>query len=79
MFYAVISLYACVQWVKNADEHENAAIVAGLWGGFGIYSIAAPTWWLLQRAGIVPVQEPMLIYICALTVFAAVWTYKRGA
>ncbi|MEO0906200.1 MAG: hypothetical protein AAFY07_01620 [Pseudomonadota bacterium] len=78
-FYAVISLYFGAQWLKNADEHERAAITAGLWGGFGFYSIAAPTWWLLQRAGIVPLQEPMLIYIFALTVFAAVWTYKRGA
>ena len=76
--YVVGMIYACYHWQKSADEHERAAITAGLMGSFYFYSIAGPAWWMLQRSGAVPAQDPMVMYIIVLTVFSAIWTYKRG-
>lgn len=71
-------IYSCQQWYKSADEHERAAVSTALYASFYFYSLVGPAWWMLQRSGLVPVQDPMIMYILVLTVFAAIWTYKRG-
>ncbi|WP_108790803.1 hypothetical protein [Erythrobacter sp. Alg231-14] len=77
--YVVGMIYACFHWHKSSDEHERAAINAGLYASFYTYTIAAPAWWMAQRSMLIPAQDPMIMYILILTVFSAVWTYKRGA
>ncbi len=78
VIYVVGMIYSCLGWAKNIDEHERASINAGLYGAFLIYGILAPAWWILERASLVPDQDPMIMYTLVLTLFAAIWTYKRG-
>lgn len=72
-------VYASLEWHKACDEHERAAINAGLYASFFFYSAVAPAWWMAQRSMLFPAQDPMIMYAMVLIIFSAVWTYKRGA
>lgn len=76
--FAGACIYGAIRWNRTADEHEKAAATAGAYAGVYTYAILAPVWWLAERASLVPPQEPMIVFAIVLTVYAAVWTYKRG-
>ncbi|MEO9463068.1 MAG: hypothetical protein ABJ242_10055 [Marinomonas sp.] len=75
---AIGLIYLSIEWRKSADEHERAAVNAGMYGAIFFYSVATPVWWIMQRSMLVPAQDPMIMYVLVLIIFSAVWTYKRG-
>lgn len=75
---AIGLIYASLEWHKSCDEHERAAINAGLYASLFFYSVATPVWWMVQRSMLVPAQDPMIMYVLVMIIFSAVWTYKRG-
>lgn len=79
LIYLVGVLYSSVVWQRNTDEHEKAAVMAGLYAGIGFYSVATPIWWLGQRASLLPEQDPMVMFVLVMAFLSAAWTYKRGA
>lgn len=76
--YAVGTVWGSIRWNRTADEHERAAATTGAYAGVMTYAVLTPMWWLAERASLVPPQEPMIVFAIVLTVYAAVWTYKRG-
>jgi len=77
--YTAGMIYGCWSWMVNIDEHERASINAGLYGSVLVYCTLTPAWWILQRGDLVPDQDPMIMYTLILTIFTAIWTYKRGS
>lgn len=78
LLYAIGNIGGYLRWRRIQDEYERAAVTTGAYAGLMTYLILAPLWWLLERASLVPQQQPMLVFAVVLIVYAAVWTYKRG-
>ena len=78
VLYSVATIWGSFRWNKTADEHEKAAATSGAYAGIYTYAVLAPVWWLAERASLAPPQQPMIVFAIVLTVYAAVWTYKRG-
>lgn len=64
-------------WWRTVDEHEKASYAEASLIGVHFYLIGAPTWWLATRAGWLPAQDPMIVWLIVLTVLTVVWLYRR--
>ncbi|MDG5751319.1 hypothetical protein P8R33_09395 [Qipengyuania sp. XHP0211] len=65
-------------WYANADEFEKRASGDGAIIAMYVYSIIAPCWWLLERAALIPPQEPMIVYLLVISVWGIVWLYRKA-
>ncbi|MDG5749401.1 hypothetical protein P8Q88_14575 [Qipengyuania sp. XHP0207] len=65
-------------WYANADEFEKRASGDGAIIAMYVYSVIAPCWWLLERAALIPPQEPMIVYLLVITVWGLVWLYRKA-
>lgn len=65
-------------WYANADEFEKRASGDGAIIAMYVYSILAPCWWLLERAALIPPQEPMIVYLLVISVWGIVWLYRKA-
>lgn len=65
-------------WHRSIDEHEALANQQGALAGVYAYSMIAPTWWVGERAGLFPPQEPMIVFAIVMTIWLLVWSYKRS-
>ena len=62
---------------RSVDDHEERAY---LWAGTAAWyalTLAAPTWWVLARAGLAPPANAMLLFLGALAVNAIVWLWLK--
>jgi hypothetical protein len=64
-------------WWQTVDEHE-----AGTYAESGLlaahaYLIGAPTWWLATRAGWLPPQDPMIMWLAVATLWSIIWFYRK--
>lgn len=57
-------------WWRRVDEHEANAYRDGGFIAVHAYFFIAPTWWLATRAGWLPPQDPMVVFL----VVCIVWT-----
>jgi hypothetical protein len=64
-------------WWRTVDEHEAATYAEASVISVHFYIIGAPTWWIATRAGWLPAQDPMLVWLIVLTVLTIVWLYRR--
>jgi hypothetical protein len=64
-------------WWRTVDEHEAATYAEATVISAHIYMIGAPTWWIATRAGWLPAQDPMIVWLIVLTVLTIVWFYRR--
>ena len=64
-------------WWRTIDEHEKATYAEASVISVHIYMIGAPTWWLATRAGWLPAQDPMVVWLIVLIVLTVVWLYRR--
>jgi hypothetical protein len=64
-------------WWRTIDEHEKATYAEASVIGAHVYLIGAPTWWIATRAGWLPAQDPMIVWLIVLTVLTVVWVYRR--
>jgi hypothetical protein len=65
-------------WLRSIDEHEMQANNAGALAALCTYLLVEPTWWLGWRGGFLPEQQPMLTFLLVLTVYTAVWFWRRS-
>lgn len=65
-------------WLRTIDEHEMQANNAGALAGLCTYLAVEPAWWLGARGGFLPEQQPMLTFLLVLTVYTAVWFWRRS-
>ena len=66
-------------WHKSIDEHEAKANEQGALLGIYSYSMIAPAWWMGWRAGLLPPQEPMIVFAVVMSVWGLVWAIRRNA
>ncbi len=73
-----ISLIALQIWfLLRTDEHDrNAHLWSGTWAWLSI-AVIAPSWWLLNKAGIAPQPDALQIFFASVVVGIAVWTWMR--
>ncbi|MEM7778876.1 MAG: hypothetical protein AAF697_00635 [Pseudomonadota bacterium] len=64
-------------WWRTVDEHEASAYKDGALVAGHVYLFLAPTWWVAARAGWVPAQDPMIVFLIIATLWSAVWLYRR--
>lgn len=64
-------------WWQKIDEHEAAAYRDG--GNIAVhaYLFIAPSWWMASRAGWLPPQDPMIVFLAVGTVWLIAWAYRR--
>ncbi len=66
-------------WWQAVDEHEAGAYREGAMVAVHLYIFMVPTWWLAARAGWVPEQQPMIVFLIVCVVWTAVWFYRKYA
>jgi hypothetical protein len=68
---------ATLKWLRTVDEHEADAYREGAFIAGHAYLFLAPAWWMAHRAGWLPAQDPMIVFLIICTVWSAVWFAKR--
>jgi hypothetical protein len=78
LFWGVITPILAWFWHKRAiDEQEAAAYRDGAYYAAYAFLIAAPLWWILGRAGLLPAVNGIIIYIAFTLIWTAVWFWKK--
>lgn len=67
-----------IAWHRTIDEHEALANGAGAIAGIYAYLVITPVWWMGERAGLFPPQQPMIVFSLVIVVFSIVWLHKRA-
>lgn len=62
---------------RSIDDHERQAYWRAGLAGYYAFIIPAPAWWVLNRAGLVPPVDAMLLFLAALLVNAAVYFWLK--
>lgn len=76
IFLPILAYY----WHKRAiDEQEAAAYRDGAYYAAYAFIVAAPTWWLLARGGLVPEPNGVAIFFIFNLIWLSVWFYKKYA
>lgn len=76
--YLICTPAMAIMWHRNADEFDQSANARGALLGIYAYSFIAPSWWLLSRAGLLPQQDPMIVFLIVLGVWGAAWWIKKS-
>ena len=76
--YVLLLPLLAYHWFRNADEFERAASGKGAVAAIYAYGFIAPTWWILTRAGLLPPQDPMIVYLIVISVWGVVWQIRRA-
>ncbi len=64
-------------WWRSIDEHEGDAYREGAMVAGHAYLFIAPAWWMATRAGWLPPQDPMIVFLAVCAIWSAVWLSKR--
>jgi hypothetical protein len=64
-------------WWRTVDEHETAVYAESGLIAAHVYLIGVPTWWLATRAGWLPAQDPMIVWLIVASVWTVIWLYRR--
>ena len=74
----VIGMAICIPLFHRAvDDHEERALLwSGLAAWYG-FAFAAPVWWLLHRADLVPPVDAMLLFAGSTIVNVIVWLWFK--
>ena len=77
IIWIVGMIISLVIYHRAVDDHEERAY---LWAGTAAWytiALAAPTWWVLARAGLAPPTDAMLLFAGALAVNGAAWLWLK--
>lgn len=64
-------------WWQRVDEHEANAYRDGGFIAVHAYFFIAPTWWVGTRAGWLPPQDPMIVFLAVCIVWSIVSIVKK--
>lgn len=68
---------ATLKWMRTVDEHEAEAYREGAFIAGHLYLFLAPAWWMATRAGWLPAQDPMIVFVLVCVVWTVTWFVKR--
>lgn len=77
LFWLVFVPILTWKWWQSVDEHEATAYREGGFWAAHLYLFLVPTWWLAARAGWMPEQDPMIVFLIISFFWSAWWLYKR--
>jgi hypothetical protein len=77
--WLIVTPIMTLLWWRSTDEHERAAYVDGANVAGHVYLFIAPAWWIATRAGLLPPQDPMIVLAVVMTIWTAVWLYRKYA
>lgn len=75
--WLVVMPIVTLMWWRTIDEHEADAYRAGSMIAGHFYMFLVPSWWIAARAGWVPSQDPMIVFLIVCVVWSAAWFYKK--
>lgn len=75
--WLIVTPIMTFMWWRSTDEHERAAYVDGANVAGHVYLFIAPAWWIATRAGLLPPQDPMIVLAVVMTIWTAVWLYRK--
>ena len=62
---------------RSVDDHEKQAYLWGALAGFYAVVFPAPAWWLLERGGLAPPVDGMILFLLALSANAIVYFWLK--
>lgn len=78
IFWSLILPILAYYWHKRAiDEQEAAAYRDGAYYAAYAFIVAAPSWWVLARGGLMPEPNDLVIYLIFNLIWLSVWFYKK--
>lgn len=77
ILWIVGMIVSLVIYHRAVDDHEERAYLWASTAAWYAITLAAPTWWVLARAGLAPSPNAMLIFLGALVVNCAVWLWLK--
>ncbi|MEL6529022.1 MAG: hypothetical protein AAGK01_05005 [Pseudomonadota bacterium] len=75
--WLIVTPIVTLLWWRSIDEHEAGAYREGSMIAAHFYLFLAPAWWIAGRAGWVPAQDPMIVFIIVCFVWTVAWFYKK--
>ncbi|PLK23559.1 hypothetical protein C0V72_09195 [Porphyrobacter sp. TH134] len=75
--WAVVVPALTWMWWRTVDEHETAVYAESGLAAVHVYLIGVPTWWMATRAGWLPAQDPMIVWVIIAVLWSAIWLYRR--
>lgn len=64
-------------WWKSVDEHEATAYRDGGFWAMHLYMFLVPAWWIAERAGWLPSQDPMIVFLIVCFFWCVIWFHKK--
>jgi len=66
-------------WWRSIDEHEASTYRDSSMVAAHAYMFIVPAWWLAARAGWVPHQDPMIVFLIFCAIWCVAWFYRKFA
>jgi hypothetical protein len=63
-------------WRNSSDEHARRASDFGRNAALGVFLAVTPAWWIAWRAGIAPQPDAMILWLLAMLVSTAGWSWR---
>ncbi len=79
IIWAITTPAITYYWWRTTDEHEIAAYSDGASIAFHAYIFTVPSWWMAARAGWLPEQDPMIVWLATMVIWSAGWFYRKYA
>jgi len=64
-------------WWRSIDEHEGEAYRDGAFVAGHAYLFIAPAWWMATKAGWLPPQDPLFVFVIISIIWSLVWLIKK--
>ena len=77
--WLIVSPALAWAWWRSIDEHEASTYRESSFWTLHIYFLLVPAWWFGSRAGWVPEQDPMIVFIIVTFVWSIIWLYRKYA
>ncbi|AJA09057.1 Putative membrane protein [Sphingopyxis fribergensis] len=77
IFWGIGLAISLIIYHRAIDDHEARAwLWAGLAGWYA-FIVPAPVWWVLNRAGLAPPIDTMLLFLLSMAANAIVWLWLK--
>lgn len=73
----IIASAGTILWLRSVDEHEREAYQGAASAAAHVYLVLVPAWWMATRAGWLPAQEPMVLFLLVIVIWTLVWFVRR--
>ncbi|MFL0356657.1 hypothetical protein ACI5KX_09250 [Erythrobacter sp. GH1-10] len=77
VFWLVITPALGWAWWRNVDELEASAYLESSAIAIHAYFMIVPALWLASRAGWIPAQDPMIVFLIVTVIWSVAWLYRK--